>query len=167
MQEENIYDLPNVLDQSYLEEYEKFNKDVEINKIKIFSLYITDNVVNNIETSNILLEDNILSKEKLLYIIKKNQIYNELKFKLVNILKYDLNITVNQFKNLNNCKDTSSKYIESLKILDNIKFNSELDIIKNFNCIFLIYNINNKHNSSNTTKRIFFNVQKKTKKKTT
>ena len=166
---------PNTLDQDYILQYENnYLKKIKIqktriDKIKAYSLYIINNELCHIKVNSIFLENNILPKEKLLYLIKKTQFYNEKKYKLVSLLKFDLNINIEELieqKNVN----TASDYLDSLKILETIKFNNNIDLITDINSIFLIFNKNkNDHNTSsnNTTKRIYIQSLKKTKRKTT
>ena len=80
----------------------------KIDKIKAYSCYLINNELHNIKINSIFLENNILSKEKLLYLIKKTQFYNENKYKLVSLLKFDLNIDIEEQieqKNTNNEPD--------------------------------------------------------------
>jgi len=175
IQEYTNSELPNTLDQNYILQYENNYlkkikiKKTKIDKIKAYSFYIINNELHNIKINSIFLENNILSKEKLLYLIKKTQFYNENKYKLVSLLKFDLNIDIEELIEQKNT-NTAPDYLDSLKILETIKFTNKVDLITDINSIFLIFNKNNnEHNTSsnNTTKRIYIKSLKKTKRKTT
>ena len=134
-------------------EFEVDEKNEEIKKIKIFYLYINNNnELYNVRSENEYIKNNCLSKERLLYLIKKNQLNLIIKHKLVSLLKFniDLNpIDLNKFIN----NKININYLSSLKMLDTINFNGRINILKNFNSIFLIF-INNTNLMNNTTKKI-------------
>lgn len=137
------------------------------NKIKIFYLYINqNNELYNLRSEDEEITDNVLSKERLLYLIKNNELNHVLNHKLVSLLKFNIDISSGQITNFMNNK-ININYLDSIKILDKIKFTCNFKILKNFNSIFLIY-LNNSNLKNNYTKRINVNInnQKTRRKKT-
>ena len=60
-------------------------------------LSISNNELFDAQSTSIFIENNFLSKEKLLYLIKQNQRHNNKKYKLVSLLKFDLDINMETF----------------------------------------------------------------------
>jgi hypothetical protein len=139
----------------------------ECSLIKINYLYINNDELYHIKSEDEKLTNSTLSKERLLYLIKNNQYIecNSLKYKLVSILKYNMDIEVSDIKHLINNK-MDKNYLTSLKILDNIIFNDTIEFLNNLNCVYLIY-IHKPQLINNTTKRINIKNNKKTKRKIT
>ena len=68
-------------------------KNEEIKKIKIFYLYINNNnELYNVRSDYEYIKNNCLSKERLLYLIKKNQLNLITKHKLVSLLKFNIDL---------------------------------------------------------------------------
>ena len=105
--------------------------------------------------------NNSLSKERLLYLIKQNQIYLEVKHKLINILKFNIDLEQTDLSKLLD-DNTQSNYLTEFKILETTSFDKSIHIIKDINSIFIIFT-NNKYSPHNTTKRV---ILKQSKKKT-
>ena len=137
------------------------------NKIKIFYIYINqNNELYNLRSEDEEITDNVLSKERLLYLIKNNELNHISNHKLVSLLKFNIDISSGQITNFMNNK-INRNYLDSIKILDKIKFTCNFKILKNFNSIFFIY-LNNSNLKNKHTKRINVNInnQKTRRKKT-
>jgi len=131
-----------------------------VTEIKIFYLYINkNNEIHNIICEDEKLKDHCLSKERLLYLIKQNELNSLIKHKLIGILKFNIDLEQTDLSNLIN-NNVQTNYLTSLKELDNIPFNETIHILKDLNCIFLIFT-NNIHSTHNTTKRINIKTYKK------
>ena len=154
--------LPNILFMIY----EVKHEEKCIDQIKIFYLYInSNNELYNLKSEEEIIINNCLSKERLLYLIKKNQL-NLIKHKLIGLLRYNIplkNKEINKFIN----DEKNINYLSSLKILESITFERGSNILKKFNCIFLIYK-NYENPIQNTTKKINMKkVSYKTRRKIT
>ena len=88
------------LDLDWIQEFEKIDNEYkvyyteELSFIRIHSIYVNNN--NDIEKIReekiILKESGILSKEELLSIIKHNSFSKEIKYSLLSILKFNINL---------------------------------------------------------------------------
>ena len=101
-----------LLDDTWITEIENEEKDYnnfykeENTFIETIFLYINnENKIYYIKKDNVFLQDKCLNKEELLFLIKKNQIYNNNKHKLISILQYnidlepqDLNLYLKKFR---------------------------------------------------------------------
>lgn len=157
---------------SILEADNETTADNIVSKIKVFSFYISNNELFDAQSTSIFIENNFLSKEKLLYLIKQNQRHNNKKYKLVSLLKFDLDINIETFitetLNAKNNISPSLSFLHSLKELDSITFKNTNEITSNLNCVYLLYNqISSSPNTANNTKRIVIKSFNKTKRKTT
>jgi hypothetical protein len=151
-------------------------KSKKINKVKIICIYINkNNEINETKTHYEYLDNNILNKERLLFLIKNNQYNGEIKHKISNILKYNIDLEPADLINIMNTEDIITtennpdeeyNYLAAMNIVDDIKFNNSINILKNINSIFLIYtnNVYSIHNITKSTQLKTHN--KKTKRKT-
>ena len=144
-----------------------------VSKIKVYSFYILNNELFDVQPTSIFIENNFLSKEKLLYLIKQKQRHNNKKYKLVSLLKFDLDIDIEPLLTetldaINN-NSSSSSFLHSLKELDSITFENTNEITSNLNCVYLLYNqiSSSQNTTNNNTKRIVIKSFNKTKRKTT
>jgi len=133
-------------------------------QMKIFYFYINENnEISSVKSEFQNLENNSVSKERLLYLIKKNQ-FNKLNHQLISLLKFDINIDSSEIKsfisnNLNN------NYLESIKILDKIEFKCNFKLLRNFNSLFFLYKLKENSNKSSTRRITLNNKKQKTRRK--
>lgn len=148
------------------EKYDKFyNK--EVTNVKLFFIYINEfNEIYSIKSDREELENGSITKERILYLIKKNK-HNLLnKHKLVSLLQYNIDL---HHTDLNNfiLSETNKNYLTSLKILDSIQFSDTIPLLADLNSIIFIYSFISPNNQqNNTTKRILLTDKTKTKTKT-
>jgi hypothetical protein len=148
------------------EKYDKFyNK--EVTNVKLFFIYINEfNEIYSIKSDREELENGSITKERILYLIKKNK-HNLLnKHKLVSLLQYNIDL---HHTDLNNfiISETNKNYLTSLKILDSIQFSDTIPLLADLNSIIFIYSFISPNNQqNNTTKRILLTDRTKTKTKT-
>ena len=148
------------------EKYDKFyNK--EVTNVKLFFIYINEfNEIYSIKSDREELENGSITKERILYLIKKNK-HNLLnKHKLVSLLQYNIDL---HHTDLNNfiISETNKNYLTSLKILDSIQFSDTIPLLADLNSIIFIYSFISPNNQqNNTTKRILLTDKTKTKTKT-
>ena len=150
---EEIIDLQYIKDFENLEEeYTNFYNE-EIKQIKVIYLYINnDNEIYNIKSENEKIENNCLTKERILYLIKNNQLNILNKHKLVSLLKFNIDLEHTELKNFI-LNESMNDYLISLKILDTIYFNKSIHIFNDLNSVIFIFT-NKKELKLNTTKRI-------------
>jgi len=175
------------LDLSWINEFEKIDNEYkiyyteELSFIRIHSIYVNNNdEIEKVKEEKILLKNpGILQKEELLSIIKHNSFSNEVKYSLLSILKFNINlepIHLNTFLRNTN-PEIGAQFLHSIKNLDTIKFEKSITMFHDINEILIIFH--QKINKSirigselkymcNQTKKIFINSnpKKKTKKST-
>jgi len=166
------------LDFTWLQEFEKLDNEYknyyteELSFIRIHSVYINkeNEIVKIKEQKYILKTPSILSKEELLDIIKHNSFFFNIKYSLLSILKFNLNIEPINLTNFLKNKDTNigNSFLQSNKHIDTIKFDKTISMFHDINNIIIIFHHKNtSYIPSNRTKKIFINsnTKKKTKKK--
>jgi hypothetical protein len=168
-----IFENIDELDLSWIQEFENLDKEYknyyteDINFIKIHSIYVNNDSIDKIKEDIIILKSpGILQKEELLRIIKNNSFSNQIKYSLLSILKFNINIEPQNLKTFLRTKNTNigSLFLQSIKNIDSIKFEKSISLFHDINEIIIIFHhkINNK---SIGTKKIFINPNKKTKRK--
>ena len=173
---DNIEDL----DLSWLQEFQNLDNDYknyyteELSFIRIHSVYVNKNdEIEKIKEEKILLKNNgFLLKEELLGIIKHNTFFNNIKYSLLSILKFNINIEPIHLNNFlrNKDKNIGNSFLQSIKNIDNIKFEKSISMFHDINNILIIFHHKIQSKDSrfcNHTKKIFINsnTKKKTKRK--
>ena len=103
MENENDNDINNTiedLDLSWINEFEKMDNEYkiyyseELSFIRIHSIYVNNNnEIEKVREEKLLLKcPGILQKEELLSIIKHNSFSNQVKYSLLSILKFNINL---------------------------------------------------------------------------
>ena len=175
---DNIEDL----DLSWIQDFEKIDNEYkiyyteEISFIRIHSIYLNlNNEIDKMREEKVLLKTpGILLKEELLSIIKHNSFSNQIKYSLLSILKFNINLEPIHLKTfLRNKSDSiGNTFLQSIKHIDSIKFDKTISMFHDINEIFIIFYPKIRKNTTdqidaNRTKKIFINsnTKKKTKKK--
>jgi hypothetical protein len=162
-------------DSDWIDEYVKeekiysqfYNSSVE--NIKLYFIYVNKyNTIENILQEKIIIDNGLLNKDRILYLIKNKKIKNNIKYKLISLLKYNITLEpeyINQFIN----SKMNQTYLTNINILEDIYFQKTITILQNLNSLFFIFNeINNdnptfhsKENKNIFTKKIYFTKLKK------
>ena len=150
--------------------YEKFYPD-KVKSIKIFSMYVNkDCILDKVKESTYELQnENILRKIELVKIIKEKKNDDGVKYKLISLIKHNVDLKPEEIKNyILNKKDYL--FVDALRELRDINFYDTIGIFEDLNSIFLIYYEFNEKLKHNKTKRIYFNhgnhsSHRKTKRK--
>lgn len=175
-----IYEIDNSWITKFKEEeseYNNFYKE-QPTSVKLYFMYVNkENIIDFIKTENILLNNNAdLEKNHLIFLIKKNQINHNIKYKLLSLLKFNIDIEPIEVLSMNTTHyQDPTKYLSNERFLQDIHFNDTVCIFQDINSLFFIFkeqsqeNFKSKESSSqSTTKKIFFNTNKrKTLKKRT
>ena len=177
------------IDSSWLEEFENLDKEYkdyyteELAAIKIHCIYINKNneLEHVIEDKIILKTPGLLSKEEIISIIKHGSVCNQMKYSLLYILKYNINLDPIYLKtflrNKAPLKDIGSSFLQSVKNIDTIKFDKCISMFHDLNDLFIIFYDKNKdkgkltngselYGFNNRTKKVYINSSsfKKTKR---
>lgn len=162
------------LDDTWLEEldnkekeYDIFYKDL-LDIVRVNYIYVDNNrKIYHIKKDSIDLEDGNLSKEELIYLLKKNKDYNEVKHKIISILQYNIDLSP---ENINNYikSPESFNFLKVNENIDSLKWNDSINLFKDINSLYIIYYKPPKK-TGKQTKKIYIKQKlkrKKTRKKT-
>ena len=183
------------LDTSWINEFEKADKDYEIFYkenliyIKVTIIYVNNNnEIDKIKEEKIILKTpNIISKESIIEILKRNSINDNKKYTITTLLKYNIDLDPSDIRSFllnrdhNNEDENNDEYLSVVKNIDDIYWNKTISMFQDLNNLFIIFYENTKikenNNASNnngstqkTTKRVYFgslSSHKKTLRKTT
>ena len=174
------------LDISWINEFEKIDDEYknyyseELSFIRIHSIYInSSNEIEKIREEKILLRvPGVLQKEDLLSTIKHNSFSNQVKYSLLSILKFNINLEPIHLKTFlrNKNPEIGAPFLQSIKNLDTIKFDKSITMFHDINDLLIVFHKKNNKQScasssmrdvSNKTKKVFSNSKpnRKTKRK--
>ncbi len=174
-------DINETIDTSWLEEFENLDKEYkdyyteELTVVKIHCIYINkDNEIEKLSEDKLILKTpGLLSKEEIVSLIKHNMVCNQVKYSLLYILKFNINLDPIYLKTFIKSKDKLStignQFLRSIKNIDTIKFDKSISMFHDLNDLLIIfYNKSSTvtdHNRS-STRKIFINPSsfKKTKR---
>ena len=145
--------------------FNEFYKE-RVQNLQMFCYYVNkDKELFHIKKDILTIDDGLLKKGDLIYHIRKNRIYQDKKFQLLSILKYNINIEpedINFF-----LRDSEiNQFLNTEKYIDNIKWDDTITLFQDLNSIIFIYN--EKIPSFNTTKKVRIGKRRrKTKRKFT
>lgn len=140
----------NELDTSWLAEFETehdtykqyYSEDVTF--ITVSCIYVGDqNEVVKLKTLNVLLKaPNVFSKDELIAIIKQNADT----YKLMSILKYNINVEPSELKTFLKAKNPTS-FLQNVAFIDDIHFEKSISMFQDINELIFIF-IPNKSNTN-------------------
>ena len=125
-------------------DYNDFYKE-KPTSIKIYHLYVNrENQVDFSKTETYLLnttngKNATLHKDTLISIIKKNSSSNNIQYKLLSLLKFNLDIDPEDVISLAIHKKDGSEYLSSESVLRDIVFNDTVCIFQDINSLFMVY----------------------------
>jgi hypothetical protein len=174
-------DINETIDSSWLEELENLDKEYkdyyteELTVVKIHCIYVNkDNEIEKLlEEKLILKTPGLLSKEEIVSLIKHNMVCNEIKYSLLYILKFNINldpIYLKTFiKNKDKLSNIGNQFLQSVKNIDTIKFDKSISMFHDLNDLLIIfYNKSSNVSDHNRlgTRKIYINPSsfKKTKR---
>ena len=171
------------LDTSWIDSFKKDNETYsdfyteEVTNITLFFIYIDHkNEIENLSRDLMILDKkNTVMRDQLIQLIKQNQTHNNNKYKLISLLKYNIDIEPEEIYNFINNKDNSSfnkRFFIQEKYLNDIIYKNTINIFQDLNSLFFIYKEtlpianNNSNNSNNITKKtIVFSQKHKTRRR--
>lgn len=150
------------------ENYDEFyNSDV--NEINVYFLFTSNNILTRIRKRNYILNEiNELTSEEIIKIIKSEKGSENKVNKLDMLLKYNLDISPTELIQCMNNEELYEEYAKQafvkIKAIRNIKYNPTIELLKDLNCLYVIYKeieveqnegqiINNKTNKSTNPNR--------------
>lgn len=163
------------LDTSWLRDFEAMEKDYksyyteDLLFIRVNYIYVNSNqdITNIYEEKHLFKKPNILLKEDLIGLIKRNSIVNKIKYSLLSILKYNINIEPYNLKTFFRSKNNNigNQFLQSIKNINDVVFDKSISMFHDLNSLIIILlekdqsnNINS--NTNNFTKRVYINKMK-------
>jgi len=163
------------LDTSWLRDFEAMEKDYksyyteDLLFIRVNYIYVNSNqdITNIYEEKHLFKKPNILLKEDLIGLIKRNSIVNKIKYSLLSILKYNINIEQYNLKTFFRSKNNNigNQFLQSIKNINDVVFDKSISMFHDLNSLIIILlekeqsnNINS--NTNNFTKRVYINKMK-------
>jgi len=155
------------LDEIWIKDFEENDKNYEIfysddiYYVKIHCIYIdkVSNISQVKEEKIFLLNPNCISREEILSILKRNSIQNSVKYSVMSILKYNIDIEPLDIKNfLEEKEDSSYSFLTPIKNIDAITFKKTISMFHDLNNLFVIFYEKDKTHMitrENITKKVY------------
>lgn len=165
-------DDEDILDTSWIDQFEKEEMyysmfyPEDIKELRVSIMYINNNKeIEKISEKLITLKNkNQIQKEELLTLIKQNEKIDNIKYKLLSILVYNLTLSNDELKDFLR-DDTKYSFITNLKHINTYRLDATINCLHEINNLFIIFNEEETRTHANT-KRINFNlIHSKTRKK--
>jgi hypothetical protein len=149
--DDDLDDLFKTMDSSWIEELENLDKEYkdyyteELTVVKIHCIYVNKNneIEKLLEDKLILKTPGLLSKEEIVSLIKHNMVCNQVKYSLLYILKFNINLDPIYLKTFIKSKDPisviGSQFLRSVKNIDTIKFDKSISMFHDLNDLLIIF----------------------------
>ena len=144
-------------EKTYNDFYKEENEAVEI----VFVYINKENKIYYVRKENILLVDKKLDKIQLIFLLKKNKIYNNTKHKLISILQYNIDLSPEEL-GLYLKNDDNYNFLSVKSSLSELKWDDSINLFKDLNSLHIIY-YEDKGGPKSNTKKIYINNSKKRK----
>jgi hypothetical protein len=166
------------LDTSWIDAFKKDNETYsdfyteEVTNITLFFIYIDHkNDIENLSRDLMILDrKNTIGRDQLIQLIKQNQHHNHNKYKLISLLKYNIDIESEEIYNFINNKDNSSfnkRFFIQEKYLNDIIYKNTINIFQDLNSLFFIFKetLPIVNNNNCTKKTVIFSQKHKTRRR--
>jgi hypothetical protein len=172
-EELEVEELDNILDSSWIDDFKRQDKEYEryytdnIHKIKIHSIFINiNNDIIQIKEEKIKLKQpNYISREEIIGILKKNCINKGLRYSVLSILKYNIDIEpldVQFYLANNQLQQSDNIFLTSIKNIDAIPLKKSISMFEDLNDLLIVFNektdetnIEQKHRQKCLTRKIY------------
>ena len=150
--------------------YNDFYKE-ETRSIRLYFLYVnTSNTLESIKSDALFLEEKgVVTKDQLISIIKRNQHSNTVKYRLLSLIKFNIDIEPCDVLSFVDGTDKNSDgFTTSERYLNDIKFQDTICMFQDLNSLFFVFYEDNRKRPHSTTKKIVMNSgMRKTRRKRT
>jgi hypothetical protein len=112
-----------------------------VTEIKLYLLYIKDNELVAKYTRRCALDEhNKLKRDRLIYIIKHYQLYNDDNYKLNALLRYNIDLNPEEITDyVYEQSETNNQFITSEKYLEDLHYNDSINMFQDLNALYFIY----------------------------
>jgi hypothetical protein len=145
------------LDLSWIDDFLATDKDYkdfyaeDIMFVKLHIVYLDklSNITNLKEETAFMNTPNLLTREHILRIIKTHCIYDDIKYSVLSILKYNFTLSPNDLKAFlkSNNPSIGSTYLTPIRNIDSILFEQTITLFHDINDLFIIFFDNNASNT--------------------
>ena len=127
----------------------------EPSSIKINYLYINQsNELVNIKQENILLTNKKVSKDNLLFLLKKHSNHSNKKYSISSMLKYNIDIFPEDIYSF--LKDPKKfDFIQEFTKIQDLTWRNTINLFQDMNSLYIFYNEKKKPTGDKTRKRIY------------
>lgn len=165
------------LEDDWLKEMDKTNKlyqDFYLDDVYYTNLHFIyvnkSNEIEKIKEEMFLMKTpNQITREEMIFLLKKNMIENDIGYNLHYILKCNVSLQPDEIKvfiqNPNYLNEYNDKFITCIKNFDSLHFDRTINMFQDLNDLFIVYieksntnmnNTDNKINKHNITKKVVF-----------
>jgi len=149
------------LDTSWVDEFDKNDNEYksyyneELTFINLHCIYINKNSeISKVHEEKILFKTpGTLSREEVIGLIKRNTFCDNMKYSLLSILKFNINIEPINLKTFIKSKETSlnigNHFLQSITNIDTICFDKSIGMFHDINDLLIIYYDKNTNDNSN------------------
>ena len=147
--EDEMEDEMEDLDSTWLDDFENLDKDYtnyyteDLSFIKIHLVYVNKTGdIEKVKEEKIMLKSlGILQKEELIGIIKHNSFCNNMKYSLLSILKFNIDIQPVNLKKFLKSKNKhiGSSFLHTVKNIDSIYFEKSITLFHDINEVIIIF----------------------------
>lgn len=157
------------MDFDWIEEYEKSEEEyndfykTQVESIQILFLYINkDNELFHVKSEKMILSEGQINKENILFTLRKNMIHNEVKFLPISLLKYNIDLDVEDVKKYIMHDDYPRDFLTPVKYTSGIEWNDTISLFQDLNCLYVFFK---ERNTKINTKKIHIKPKRKTRRK--
>jgi len=166
---EDYLDEEREIDISWINEFEKIDKDYEslymddVMNIMLHFVYINkeDEIEKIIEKRFLLREKNKITKEELIGILKSHCFLDKKKHSISTILKYNIDLQPQDIRNFLIDKN-SETYLKVVRNIDDILLNRSISMFQDLNDLFIFFYEKKVGGNIKQTKRIYLTKNNKT-----
>jgi hypothetical protein len=137
--------MSDYFDSSWIDTFEELEKDYQrfyketVETINLFFVYVNkSNNVENVIQDKLMLENSTINKLTLLDIIRTNNVKNNIKYKLISMLKYNITLSPEEIKSFV-FDELDETYLESISTIDDLHFDETITILNDLNCLYFIF----------------------------
>ena len=155
-------EMEDEIDDSWITKIEEEEKSYnyfyneETTKIKIIYVYVNkDNEIYYIKKENMGLYNKVLNKTKLLFILKKNKLHNNINHKLISILQYNIDLSPDDLS-LYLKNEDNFNFLSIKSNLNELKWDDTINLFNNLNSLHIIYYENPKKKKIKYKENIYY-----------
>ena len=156
-------DPDEILDTSWIDDFKKteriyneFYKE-PVKSINIYLMYVNkENELEHIHSDKCLLNENgLLKREIIISFIKRYQLLFSIHYKLLSLLKYNIDLEPTDIKDftLEDVTLSNKRFIHSERYLEDIHYNDSIHMFQDLNALFFLF-YEEKPAAMNNTKRV-------------